>query len=137
MSPPPGTSRARLVRLGLWLSFWVVLFALTHTKAISGGRFEFEYSDIVAHVLLYSVLTWLGARYLAIRAALTIQALAVWAGIYAVYGAFDEWSQQFVSRIPSFLDWLADCTGIALATLWLLRRRGRLSEQRPQDVTPP
>jgi VanZ family protein len=104
---------------------------LTHTQGIGGGRFKLRHSDIAAHAVLYAALTWLGARYLAARGALTVKSLLVCAVVYAGYGALDEWSQQFVGRIPSGLDWAADCTGIALVTVVLLRRRWKLSERPP------
>ncbi len=130
MTPAIDRSHAR-PRLILWLGVWIILFTLTHTRAIGSGRFEFDYADTAAHCVLYFLLTWLGARYLAVRGALTPRTLLGWAAVYAVYAVVDEWSQRFVGRTPSVFDWWADMVGVAAATLWLLLgvRRARLSEQ--------
>jgi len=46
--------------------------------------------------------------------------LLLWAAIYVLYGAFDEWSQQFVHRSTSLADWYADVLGILTATVLLI-----------------
>ncbi len=140
MPPADLSSRRRRRRLVLWLTFWAISFALTHTPVVPGGRFQFDYADTIAHSVLYFVLTLLGGWYLASRGALTPGSVLAWAAIYAAYGVLDEWLQQFVRRSMTLSDWLADVVGVVLASLWLLRSatRAKLSQHAaPPGVTPP
>jgi VanZ family protein len=64
--------------------------------------------DKVVHFAMYAVL---GA--LVTRALRTRQVAALFAAIVgiAVFGVIDEWHQQFFTRQPHILDWLADVAG--------------------------
>jgi hypothetical protein len=118
--------------LGVWLGYWLGLFIITHLPLVSGGHFHFRYADKIVHFVLYFFLAYLGGRYLfAIGRARSTISLIGYAGMYAAYGAFDEWSQQYTGRTMSFTDWLADAGGIVLATVWLVRQR------RPSTVPDP
>jgi hypothetical protein len=110
--------------LGVWLGYWLGLFIITHVPVVGGGHFHFQYADKIVHFVLYFFLTYLGGRYLfaAGRATATLSLMG-YAGVYAAYGAFDEWLQQYTHRTMSFADWLADAGGIVLATVWLVRQR--------------
>ena len=79
--------------------------------ALSGVPHE---SDKVAHLLLYAPLGYLlmhalrGGGLSAGRAW-----LAAW-GLGLLFGAFDEWHQQYFARHADFHDWVADGVGVAL-----------------------
>lgn len=129
--------RARQV----WLGYWAAIFILTHLPvgeihALRKG------GDKVIHYMLFGGLALLGGHRLwSERGRATTAALMGWAGIYAVYGAVDEWSQGFVGRTSSLFDWLFNMTGILTATILmlLLRRcpmaglRGTPDEQHPRS----
>ena len=116
-------------KLGLWLAYWVFLFGIMHTPIKGTGPLHFDYADKLAHCGLYLLLTALGAEYrLVRRGRLTARNLALWVVIFAAYGAFDEWLQQFTHRTMSFYDWLADLSGILSATVVVWRWRRKLSE---------
>ncbi len=106
------------------LCYWLGLFVIMHVPVVGGGHFRFRYADKIVHFVLYFFLTYLGGRYLftAGRARSTVSLIG-YALVYAAYGAFDEWLQQYTHRTMSFTDWLADAGGIVLATVWLVRQR--------------
>lgn len=119
-----GQGRRSLLRLWVWLGFWLGLFVMTHVPVVGGGILSFDFADKIIHLVLYSLLVWLGGRYLIVTDRVqSASTLIVFAGIYAAYAAFDEWSQQFVGRTTSLGDWFADALGIVLATFWLVLRR--------------
>lgn len=95
-----------------------------HVPTAGLRRLSFNHADNIIHLVLYYILVWLGGRYLfATGRVVSIAKLVGYAGIYGLYAAFEEWSQQFVGRSMSFGDWLTDAVGISLATLWLVLRR--------------
>ena len=111
-------------RLWVWLLYWLGIFIATHVPGVGGGPFHFRYFDKIVHFVLYFFLACLGGRYLfAVGRARSTVSLIGYAVVYAAYGAFDEWLQQYTGRTMSFYDWLADAGGIALATIWLIRKR--------------
>ena len=115
----------RIHRLGLWLGYWIALFAVTHRPFAGGVGLPIPGADKGIHLVLYFILAILGGRYLRASAGgLSLTRLIRWACVYAAYGALDEWLQQFVSRTPSWGDWFADVGGIVLATV-VLWRKGR------------
>ncbi len=117
--------RATMLQI-VWIGFWLLLFLATHKPMHGAPKWAFSGMDKLAHGTLYCVLTVLGGRYLkATGRSLTPALLLVWVAIYAAFGAFDEWTQQFVGRETSFADWMADLVGIVAGTvvLVLLGRR--------------
>ena len=95
-----------------------------HVPTTGLRRLSFNYADNIIHLVLYYLLVWLGGRYMfATGRVVSIAKLVGYAGIYGLYAAFEEWSQQFVGRSMSFSDWLTDVIGISLATAWLVFRR--------------
>ena len=115
----------RIHHLGLWIGYWIALFAITHRPLPGGVGLSIPGADKGIHLVLYFILALLGGRYLrASTGALSPPRLIRWACVYIAYGAFDEWLQQFVHRTPSWGDWFADVIGVVLATL-VLWRRGR------------
>lgn len=107
-----------------------------HVPTSGLRRLSFNYADNVIHLVLYYLLVWLGGRYMfATGRPVSTAKLVGYAGIYALYAAFEEWSQQFVGRTMSFGDWLTDTVGISLATVWLVfwRRSNAAPDPRRLD----
>ena len=107
----------KLTRRLLWLLtalYWVVLFALTHTRPVHIIRGPSN--DKLQHFLAYFVLgCLLGVTLWVARPARRriVPLLVVAAG--AAYGVFDELTQIPVGRDAEVLDWLADVSGSAAA----------------------
>ena len=130
----------RLFAWALTAAYWVVIFVLTHLPP--SGLPRVQVSDKTAHFVGYGLLsaglfvslslTGLSAR----RCAIIVLVVAMG------YGAFDEWSQQFVRRSSELDDWLADVGGALLAVglMWLARaivaRLGREPDLVPSPGTP-
>jgi len=104
----------------LWIGYWLLLFALTHVPISRASAARVKHADKAVHFVLFFGLTWLGARAVARRptGSLPIGTLTAWAAVYLLYAAADEWLQGFVRRTPNVLDWIADASGVVLATVW-------------------
>jgi len=102
-----------------WLGYWVLLLLATHWPVTAARAPRFPHADKLVHFALYFVLTLLGWRY--VRAALPrgpAFAMCCWVVVYSAAAAVDEWSQRFITgRTPDLKDWLADVSGVILATL--------------------
>ena len=117
----PLTPRRRLLRR-LWIGYWILLFTLTHVPIDAAGAIPVPDADKIAHFGCYGLLAYLSGRYWAsAERRRTLIRLIGWAVVYAAYGAFDEWLQQFVGRTMSLYDWLANLGGIALGTIVVSR----------------
>ncbi|MGB2987347.1 MAG: VanZ family protein [Phycisphaerae bacterium] len=114
----------------LWIGYWIGLFIATHVPLAGRGLVTVEHGDKLIHFAVYFLLTWLGGRHLlATGRHRAFSTLLIWAAIYALYAAVDEWLQSFVGRTMSLHDWLADLAGIVAASFVLARR--------PPSATPP
>ena len=106
-----------LVRRLLWLVtalYWVVLFALTHTRPVHIIRGPSN--DKLQHFLAYFVLgCLLGVTLWVARPARRKMVPLLVVAIGAAYGVFDELTQIPVGRDAEVLDWLADLSGSAAA----------------------
>ena len=91
----------------LWAALILVLTSLPTPPDLTGG---IPHLDKLVHVLLYAGQGWLVTRALRTRFAALAAALI---GI-AVFGLIDEWHQQFFSRDPNLMDWIADVIGASL-----------------------
>jgi VanZ family protein len=93
--------------------FWLSLFALSHLpprRAVPGVA----HYDKLLHAAAFAVLAWLLAVTWKTSAGELSFAQLGWAWLVVLlYGCFDEWSQGFVGREPSFWDWVADAIGAA------------------------
>ncbi len=113
-------------RVRWWIAFWCFAFLLTHVPLGDVKGPSIQGVDKLIHFSIYFVLTWLGARARSVSVADRSHRLMIrWAFVFAAYGVVDEWLQGFVGRTPDVYDWLADITGIALATGWLAWRIDR------------
>jgi VanZ family protein len=78
-----------------------------------------------AHFSIYAILAFWWWRALSRGRRVEKVILAAVFVISALYGASDEFHQSFVpGRDASWLDWLTDVVGAAVA-LWVIRRKGR------------
>ena len=116
----------------VWVGYWAVLFVIMHVPPPELAR-RLGGADRVAHFAAYFILASLGAYHLRrSRGGSIVAALMGWAVVYVAWAALDEWLQRFVSRTPSYTDWLADVGGVLVATgiamAWGRRSRARLSE---------
>jgi VanZ family protein len=111
-----------------WIGYWFCLFIVMHIPKVGVGGLAIKGGDKVLHFCLYFLLTWLGGKAVASRSGhLRLSLLALWMLIYILYGAVDEWTQQYVGRTTSLYDWLADSAGVASAAglLWFTSRGSR------------
>jgi len=107
----------------LWLGYWAGLFALTHLPKLGRAPSPIPHSDKLVHFGLFFGLTILGHLACTRRSAPSARKTLGWSAVYLVYGALDEWLQQFVGRTPDIADWLADGAGVIAATLLVLWRQ--------------
>lgn len=118
-------SRKATWALVVWVGFWLTIFALTHTPVPRGIKVV-RFTDKIFHFVVFAALTWLGARWRRLsKGAVGRIELLVWAGIYLIYAALDEWLQTFVRRGASLYDWIADAAGVLVMTAYLLSKNTR------------
>ncbi len=92
----------------LWAALILVLTSVPTPADVSGG---IPHLDKVVHLLLYAGQGWLVTRALRTRRFLSLAAALL---AITVFGAVDEWHQQFFSRDPSMVDWIADIIGASI-----------------------
>ncbi|MCG3130041.1 MAG: hypothetical protein FLDDKLPJ_00788 [Phycisphaerae bacterium] len=128
------TIRSRRVLVGAWLMYWAAMAIATHLPVPDGLRIPIREGDKLLHVLMYFVLTMLGGRVLlSTPAPPTPRRLAMWALVYAAYGAIDEALQPLVGRHASVQDWIANVFGILLASSILSTQLDR-GQESPGDA---
>lgn len=92
-------------------------------------------SDKLMHYVAYFVLVMLGGRAALKRGRiLTWRWIAIWTGIYALYGAVDEGLQPFVGRNGDVFDWLFDLLGVGMAMAILALYSAPAKPADPHDV---
>lgn len=109
----PRASRLRIigyVLTALLPIYWFGLFVLTHIPLPQ----QLQQSDKLAHFTAYMVLAGLVSIFLGLRwrASLATPVVAIIA--VALYGALDEYTQQFVNRSTDIADWIADLCGASV-----------------------
>ncbi len=91
--------------------YWILCATATHIP-MPPGTDPFQLADKVVHFLMYGLLALIfGLRF---------RPSFVAALILASYAVADELTQPFFGRSAEWLDWLADCAGIAVG-LWISR----------------
>ena len=113
-----------------WLppTLWAALILIL--TSIPGSHIPvppFRNLDKIVHLTIYGVLGWLTARAWMNGSRITAVAVLALVAI-SLFGAMDEWHQQFIpQRSMDLLDWAADTTGatagILLALLQAARRK--------------
>ena len=110
-------------RWWLWVGYWIGLFVMMHVPLPAPPEVPAG-SDKGLHFALYLILTLLGGRYQLGKDARTRPgAFILWAVVFMVYAAIDEWLQPFVGRTADLIDWLADAAGVAVGTAVLMLAR--------------
>jgi len=121
-NPTHRTRLAAITQIAL-ACYWLAMFVSTH---VSGDIVPppFPFADKIIHLVAHAVLaallatTWqVSAGYLTAR-----HLIWVWV-IVALYALLDEWTQTFVGRQASALDWLADAAGAVLGLILFARLR--------------
>lgn len=104
-------THARRILWTLTVSYWVVLFVLTHTPQARLPKGPA--GDKTMHFVAYLALSFLMSTtlYLAFPKRRMTPLLVI---ILACgYGALDELTQPLVGRFADWHDWFADCAGAA------------------------
>ena len=95
------------------LVYWLALFVATHVPDVP-NKTGLPYGDKLAHTVAYAILAWLAAMVLRIlHWPLTRICVTVFMTC-AIYGAIDEWLQQYTGRRSDVLDWTADVVGASI-----------------------
>ena len=96
-----------------WLppALWAALILVLTSIPTPSGPGGIPHLDKITHVLMYAGQGWLVTRALRTR---RFAALAVALVGIALFALLDEWHQQFVSRDPEVMDWIADMIGASL-----------------------
>ena len=115
-----------------WLAYWCALFVVMHVPVEGGVRLP-RMSGKVIHFGLYFALTLLGGYRYWTGPLPSRRGLIAWCGVYVVFAALDEWTQQFCRRDASVGDFAANVAGVMCATgvLLVAFRTRRLSDPSP------
>ena len=102
----------------LLVIYCLIIFILSSIPGENFPKVDFEFSDKIVHVIIYSILYVLffyslknQSKYIKLRSS------ALWLSVIftSLYGMTDEFHQYFVTnRSCEFYDWLADTTGALL-----------------------
>lgn len=107
-------SARRWVPPVLWAAFILLLTSLPGADLPHIGLREI---DKLVHFLMYGTFAWLSTRSLGRQRPAARIAILVVLGV-SLFGAVDEWHQQFIpGRSMELLDWMADTLG-ALTGAW-------------------
>ena len=114
------------VSLMVWLLYWLLLFVSMHIPVPDLSSGLPSWWDKPVHATLYGGLTLLAGWHTATRStAKPRRVLLFWMFIFCSYGVLDELTQPLSNRTASVGDWIADVTGVVLATAWLALHRRR------------
>ncbi len=120
--------------LGLWSSYWVLLFASTHTPMPGWPSWAPEPSDKTLHVAAFFILAFVGWLALSARFGPGYWQASGWFVVAAIYGACDEVTQPLFGRNCSILDWFADILGVVMAITVIEIGRGLHHRMTPQPA---
>ena len=116
------------MRIGLWLPplLWAAfILVLTSIPGAHLPRIPIQGVDKVVHLSCYAVLARLTFPAVAASNGAVRAAVLVMVAI-AVFGALDEWHQQFIpGRSMDLFDWFADSLGGSLGLMAALVRGRR------------
>lgn len=114
----------------LWIGHWTLLCILTHAPVQISAPIVRRGEDKFVHFLLYFFLTLFGGlRIQRLQQDRMRRRLLLWGIFYLAFAVADEWTQQYVGRMPSVNDWLADAIGVAMATWFLVARWRRIGNE--------
>ena len=119
--PVDAPRTARPAPAFIWAALILVLTSLPGRVVPAVG---IPHLDKVVHATLYAVLAALAAR--ALWSTQRRRALLVAAVCASLFGAFDEWHQQFIpGRSDDRYDWAADTIGASIGVLITAAARAR------------
>lgn len=101
-----------------WAAFILLLTSIPGSDIPHVGFLSFHASDKLVHATMYGIFAWLATRALTRSGQPLLRSiLLVILGIM-VFGALDEWHQQFIpGRSMDLFDWLADLSGATIGTI--------------------
>ncbi len=95
------------------MAWAAVILVLTSVPGADLPRVFLPHADKLVHATIYGVLGWLTARAMVPPSRLARTALIVIVSV-SLFGALDEWHQQFIpGRSMELFDWFADTLGAA------------------------
>lgn len=112
------------------LAWAALIFMLSSLHDLPGDNFLPEFSDKIAHVILYTVLGYFLTRAMRSKGGLPGRApLAATFVLGVAYGLTDELHQAFVpGRTPDPADLLADAAGVAMGIFVYILRQKKSNE---------
>lgn len=101
----------------LWAAFILLLTSVPGSDLPHLSFLSFHSIDKVVHGTMYGIFAWLATRSL-VRAGRPVgQAILIVVLGIAIFGAVDEWHQQFIpGRSMDMFDWMADVSGAIIGT---------------------
>jgi VanZ family protein len=124
-----------------WLpavAWMLAIYAVSYVPGTGGGGSPLEFIgkyqlDKLIHVGVFGFLCWLWLRALHTHGQFALPRAGLFAILITVlYGAFDEWQQQYMpGRCSSVSDWLADTVGAFGASRvfsWYDKKRRRQTD---------
>lgn len=107
----------------IWAAIILIVTSIPSPELTVVEPYAFAGADKIVHAALYGVLGWLAARA-SLRFGFNFGAAALTFASVAVFGAADEWHQQFViGRLADPVDWIADVLGAAFGMLIFVWRQ--------------
>jgi VanZ family protein len=101
--------RLRKAFLVLYVLLWIAAFILTH---VPGGDLpDFRTSDSVLHTVGFTGLTCVLVVTVAAFGVRRLGRVPFVLAVMMIYGAMDEYTQQFVGRSTDLRDWYCDAAG--------------------------
>lgn len=108
----------------LLVAYWLLLFTGTHLPNLSMPKVP--NGDKIQHFVAYAGLAFLLCWSIPGRQRTVGMRMTLAFVITAVYGVFDEYTQQFVGRDMDVADFIADCFGAAVGITAYRFARGLL-----------
>lgn len=101
----------------LWAAFILLLTSVPGADIPRVSFLSFHSLDKLVHGTMYAIFAWLATHSL-VRAGRPLrQAIFVVLMGIAIFGALDEWHQQFIpGRSMDLFDWTADLSGALIGT---------------------
>ncbi len=101
-----------------WAAFILVLTSIPGSDIPHVGLFSFHASDKLVHATMYGIFAWLATRALLRAGQPLVRSILLVALGIMLFGALDEWHQQFIpGRSMDLFDWFADLSGATIGTL--------------------
>ena len=107
----------KLSRLSAAIIFTCLIFILSHIPQKNlPDQLQIFGLDKIIHIIAYGIITYLAISSIKFRPYLRIK-LIIFVFV-SLLGYFDEYTQSFVGRTCSMVDWLADVAGVVLGLIY-------------------